>query len=176
MLAKIIKKLNNFKFTALLMEIVSGVAALYALASIFLYHFAGPLDPKSKNLVREVGFSNVEGGAYLGMILFFMAIITFFISVFVCYSLIPFVKNKEKTNPRKGLLLAGVVSAVFELVLIIFMILLLAKGVADGRGYIKVLIGVTLPFGVLSMIGSGLYIIPWLKCDFYMPQIVQDKK
>ena len=176
MLAKIIKKLNNFKFTAMVMAIVSGVAALYSFASLFLYHFAGSLDPKSKNLIRNVGFSQVEGGAYLGMVLFFMAIICFFISVFIVYSLIPFIKNKEKNNPRKGLLLAGFVSSFFELALMAFMIVLFAIGVEEGRAAVKVLIMVFLPFGLASTIGCALYIIPWLKCDFYMPQIIQDKK
>lgn len=176
MLAKIIKKLNNFKFTAMVVAANSTVAALYALISLFLYHFAGPLDPKSKSLIREVGFSNLEGGAYLGMVLFFMAIITLFISIFVVYSLIPFIQNKEKNAIRKGLLLGGFVSAFFEFVLMIFMIVLFAIGVREGRVAVKVLIMVSLPLGLVSTAGCALYIIPWLKCDFFMPQIAQDKK
>ena len=167
MFTKIIKKLNNFKFTAMLVEIVSGVAALYSLGAIFLYHFAGDLDAQSKGLVRNVGFSKVEGGAYLGMVLFFAAMLSLLISIFICYSLIPFIRNKEKTNPRRGLLLAGFVSSVFELLLLVFMILLLAIG--DPNTKIGIIL--TLPLGILSMIGSALYIIPWLKCDFYMPEI-----
>ena len=169
MFGKIIKKLNNFKFTATLMAIISGVAALYSLGSFFLYHFAGDIDPNSKGLIRRVGFSNLEGGAaaYLGMILFFFALISFFISVFIVYSVVPFIKNQEKTTPRRGLLLAGFISAIFELGLFIFMILLLAKGEPNT----KVLIIVSLPIGIASIIASGLYLIPWLKCDFYMPKI-----
>ena len=167
MLRQMIKKLNNFKFTALLVLIISGVAALYALGCLFMYHFAGPIDPEIQ--VRQVGFTGVQGGQYLGMFLFFMAIITLFISIYVAYSMVPFVQNKEKTNPRKGLLLAGFVSSIFEFVLIIFMILLMAIG----HPQTLVVIIVTLPFGLASMIGSCLYIIPWLKCDFYMPAIVQ---
>ena len=167
MLRKVIKKLNNFKFTALLVAIISGVAALYALGCLFMYHFAGPIDPEIQ--VRRVGFTGVQGGQYLGMILFFMAILTLFTSIYIAYSMIPFIQNKEKTNPRKGLLLAGFVSSIFEFVLIIFMILLMAIG----HPQTLVAIIVTLPFGLASMIGSCLYIIPWLKCDFYMPAIVQ---
>ena len=167
MLRQMIKKLNNFKFTALLVLIISGVAALYALGCLFMYHFAGPIDPEIQ--VRQVGFTGVQGGQYLGMFLFFMAILTLFISIYVAYSMVPFVQNKEKTNPRKGLLLAGFVSSIFEFVLIIFMIILMAIG----HPQTLVAIIVTLPFGLASMIGSCLYIIPWLKCDFYMPAIVQ---
>ena len=166
MIKKIIKKLNNFKFTAAVMAIASGVAALYALVSLFLYHFAGELEPP-KYLVRFVGFANVENGAYLGMILFFAAVISFFISIFIIYSLIPFLKNKEKVTPRKGLLLAGFVSGIFELVLIVFMILLIALD----KPNTLVLIIVSLPFGFASMAGCLLYLLPYLKCDFYMPEI-----
>ena len=167
MFRKIIKKLNNFKFTAIVAGIISGVSALYSLGALFLYHFAGDLDAKSRGLIRHVGFSNVENGAMLGMVLFFSALIAFAISAFIVYSLVPFMQNKEKNNPRKGLLLAGFVSAIFEFVLLIFMILLLAKGEPNT----KVLIIVTLPIGFASTIASGLYLIPWLKCDFYMPKI-----
>ena len=103
------------------------------------------------------------------MFLFFAAILTLFISIYVAYSMVPFVQNKEKSNPRKGLLLAGFVSSIFEFILIIFMILLMAIG----HPQTLVVIIVTLPLGLLSMIGSCLYIIQWLKCDFYMPAIVQ---
>ena len=167
MFTKIIKKLNNFKFTAMLIEIVSGVAALYSLGAILLYHFSGDLDKQSKGLIRNVGFSNVENGAYLGMVLFFAALLSLLISIFVCYSVIPFIKNKEKTSPRKGLLLAGFVSSIFELLLIVFMILLLVMGNPNT----KIGIILTLPLGILSMIGCALYIIPFIKCDFYMPEI-----
>ena len=169
MLSKIIKKLNNFKFTAMLVAIISAVSALYALGAIFMYHFAGNLDPQSKGLIRFVGFNGVEGGAYLGMSLFFMALISFFIFVYIAYSLIPFIQNKEKNNPRKGLLLAGSIGGVFQLLLVVFMIILLALGNPNT----KVIIIVTLPIGLLSAVAAGLFLIPWLKCDFYMPQIVQ---
>ena len=167
MLRQMIKKLNNFKFTALLVLIISGVAASYALGCLFMYHFAGPIDPEIQ--VRRVGFTGIQGGQYLGMFLFFAAILTLFISIYVAYSMVPFVQNKEKSNPRKGLLLAGFVSSVFEFILIIFMILLMAIG----HPQTLVVIIVTLPLGLLSMIGSCLYIIPWLQCDFYMPAIEQ---
>ena len=166
MYRKLIKKLNNFRFTSILMAIISGVCALYALASLFLYHFAGELEPP-KYLIRFVGFSDVENGEYLGMILFFASIISLFISIFVVYSLIPFIKNNEKVSPKKGLLLGGFVAGIFELVLIVFMILLLAIG----HPRTLALIIVSLPFGFASMVGCLLYIIPYLKCDFYMPEI-----
>ena len=181
MFRKIIKKLNNFKFTATIVAIISAVAGLYSLGALFLYHFAGELDPQSKGLIRFTGFTEyfVKGangvekniGPYLGMVLFFMALFTIFISIFIVYSLIPYIANKEKLSPRKGLLLTGFIGACFELVLVIFMIFLAAQK----QEAVKTALGIwlTLPIGILSTIGTGLYLIPWLKCDFYMPEIIR---
>ena len=175
MFRKIIKKLNNFRFTAILMACLSGLAAFYALASFFLYHFAGDLDPQSKGLIRNVGFTSTESGPFVGMVLFLAAILSFFTSIYVVYSLVPFIKNKDKIVPKKGLLIAGFVSAVFELVLFVLMIVLLATNppheseTADVVW--KVLLILSLPLGLVSTVGTGLYLIPFLKCDFYMPEI-----
>ena len=62
----------------------------------------------------------------------------------------------------------GFVAGVLEFGLVILMIALLAEHPNTLVGII-----ITLPFGILSMIGSLLYIIPWLKCEFYMPEIVR---
>jgi len=169
MFRKIIKKLNNFRFTALLMSCISGLAGIYSLVSFFLYHFAGdleevPPDEETEYLARIVGFSSRP---YLGMILFFMAVATLIISILVVYSLVPYLKNKEKLTPRKSLLITGFVSAFTQLGLLILMIVLVATETPNTA----VGIYLTLPLGVLSIIGLALYIIPYLKCDFYMPEI-----
>lgn len=169
MLNKLIKKFSNFKTTAITTSIISLVAALYALASIFLYHFAGDLDPQSKGLVRFVGFQEKP---FVGMALFFCALATLFISAFIVYSMFPFILNKERLSPRKGLLVAGFVSGVIEIALIIFMILLaLDKTVPNTKTYILW----TIPVGVLSAIASCLYLFPFINCEFYMPEIKQTK-
>ena len=163
MLKKIIKKLNNFKFSALIMSIVAGVGSLYSLGAFFLYHFAGPIS-EDDELVRVVGFSSRP---YLGMILFFMAIISLFIGIFLIYSFIPFIQNKEKVIIRRGLVLAGFVNAFFEFLLCVFMLLL----VILENPITELAIILTLPIGILASVAYGLFLIPYLKCDFYMPEI-----
>ena len=169
MLRKIIKKFNNFRFTAIVSAIVSGVAALYALGSLFLYHFAHPYNEEIK--VRDVGFIYLEKpmGAILGMLLFFFAVIALFISIYIAYSMVPFIKNQNKIAPRRGLMLAGFVAGIFELALVIFMILLI---VLDNP-QTKIGILIALPFGILSMIGQLLYLCLFLACDFFMPAVEQ---
>ena len=169
MFRKIIRKLNNFRFTAVIACIISGIAALYSLGSIFLYHFAHDIDPEIN--VRQVGFSTMKAptSQYLGMIFFFMAVLSLFISIYVAYSMVPFIKNKEKVSIRKGLLLAGFVGSIFQFALIALSLVMLLKDNPNT----KVWIIVSLPFGVLSAIGSCLYLIPFIKCDFFMPAIKQ---
>lgn len=178
MFRKIIKKLNNFRFTAILMACASGLAALYALGSFFLYHFAGDPDPVSKGLIRNVGFSDTPNGPYIGMVLFFAAIITLIVSLYIVYSTIPFIKNNDKVAIRKGLLLAGFISSIFELLLFVLMIILLVKNPHHEKESVyhlwKALLIVSLPFGFVSTIATGLYLVPFLKCDFYMPEIKRD--
>ena len=62
MLKNIIKKLNNFKFSALVMSIVALVGSVYSLTSFFLYHFAGDImeTGATVDLMRKVGFFDME--------------------------------------------------------------------------------------------------------------------
>lgn len=178
MIKKIIKKLNNFRFTAIVMTIISSVAAVYALSSLLFYHFAGALD--EDGLVRATGFSSekyikvnelgkatTNVGSYLGFALFVAILITLITGIMVAYNCVPYLKNKEKLLPRKGLLITGFVGSFFELVVIVFMILM----AVTEHPYTEIGVWLTLPLGILSMIGTCLYIVPFLKCDFYMPEI-----
>ena len=103
------------------------------------------------------------------MLLFFFAVATLFVSIYIAYSMVPFIKNQTKIAPRKGLLLAGFVSGIFQLVLIIFMILLITLD--DPLTKVGVL--VTLPFGILTMLGQLSYLFFFIACDFFMPAIEQ---
>ena len=166
MFKQIIKKLNNFRFTSILASIISGVAGVYALASLFLYHFAGELEPP-KYLIRHVGFNDRP---YLGMVLFFGILGTLVCSIIVVYLSVPFIKNKEKLTPRKSTILTGFIGAPFELLTIILMIVL----AASEHPQTEIGIWLTFPIGLLSMCGTALYLLPYLKCDFYMPEIKRD--
>ena len=165
MFIKIIKKLNNFKFTSLLAFCISAIAAVYAIFSFAFFHYAGDL-LENENYIRAVGFYYHENGGYLSMIVFISCFLSLILSIVVCYGSFPFIMNKEKMMPRKNNLMVGFVSGVLELILVIMMILLLGEHPNTLVGII-----VTLPFGILSTIGSLLYLIPWLKCEFYMPEI-----
>ena len=165
MFRKLIKKFNNFRTASIFGAIVAGVSAAYALASFFLYHFAGDVDLNIQ--VRKVGFTGVPGGQYLGMILFFAAVLTLFTSIYVAYSFVPYIKNKDKLLPRKGLFLTSFITSIFELILFILMVLLMVIGKPN------TLIGIiiSLPFGLLATIGMCFCLALFLKCDFYMPSI-----
>ena len=167
MFRKIIKKLNNFKFTSLLAMCISAVSGLYAIFSFAFFHYAGDL-LENENYIRAVGFYDKPNGGFLSLLVFLCAFLSLILSIVVVYGSWPFVKNQEKMAPRKNNLMLGFVAGVLEFGLVILMIALLAEHPNTLVGII-----ITLPFGILSMIGSLLYIIPWLKCEFYMPEIVR---
>ncbi len=174
MFRKILKKLNNFRLTSILAACISGVAAVYALLSFVFFNFAGELIEGSK-YYHEVGFyyhetaSGTSDGGVLSFFVFLCFVMTLICGIIVVYSSFPFIKNKEKLLPKKGTLIAGFVGGVFELGLVILMLMLLGEEPLTLVGLI-----VTLPFGILTTIGQCLYIIPYLKCHFYMPAIKKD--
>ena len=167
MFRKIIKKLNNFKFTSLIAMCISAVSGIYAIFSFAFFHFAGDL-LEHENYIRAVGFYDNPNGGILSFLVFMCALMSLVFSIVVVYSSFPFFKNQEKMAPRKNNLLMGFIAGVFEFGLVILMIALLGEHPNTMVGII-----ITLPFGILSMIGSLLYIIPWLRCEFYMPEIVR---
>ena len=170
MIRNFIKKLNNFKLTACIVSVISAVAAIYGITSMFLYHFAGDPQENTNGLIREVGFQTEKNGAYKGMVLFFAIVAVVGVSIFVVYSLIPFIFKKEKMTPRKGLLIAGFVAGIFEIVVVAFMFLL---AFSEKEPNTKAAILATSPIGILSSIGCLLYIVPFIQCDFYMPEIAK---
>lgn len=146
---------------------ISAVSGLYAIFSFAFFHYAGDL-LENENYIRAVGFYDKPNGGFLSLLVFLCAFLSLILSIVVVYGSWPFVKNQEKMAPRKNNLMLGFVAGVLEFGLVILMIALLAEHPNTLVGII-----VTLPFGILSMIGSLLYIIPWLKCEFYMPEIVR---
>ena len=183
MFRKIIKKLNNFRTASIVMAIISGVAAVYALASLLFYHFAGDLD--ESGLIRSPGFTSekfvkynalgrvIPGenlGLYLGLIVFLAFVGTLITGVMVAYSCLPYIKNKEKLLPRKGLLITGFVGSFFELVLIVMMIIM----AVSEHPHTELGVWLTLPLGLASLVGTALYLVAYLKCDFYMPEIKKE--
>ena len=172
MLRKIIKKLNDFKFTSLLAMIISSVSGLYAIFSFAFFHFAGDL-LENEVYIRKVGFYDLkigdsQIGGFLSFLVFMCAFFSLVLSIVVAYGSFPFVRNREKQMPRKSNLLVGFISGVFELGLVILMIALLGQHPNTLVGII-----ITLPFGIVSTIGTLLYLFPYLKCEFFMPEIVR---
>ena len=165
MVRKVIKKLNNFKFTSLLAMCISSVTVIYGIFSFAFFHYAGDL-LENENYIRAVGFYDKPNGGMLSLLVFLCAFLSIVLSIAVVYGSWPFVKNQEKMAPRKNNLMIGFIAGVLELGLVILMIALLGEHPRTSLG-----IGLTLPLGILSMIGSLLYLFPWLKCEFYMPEI-----
>lgn len=162
----VVKKLNNFRFTAMLVAIISTVAAIYALLSFFLYHFCGDINIYD---IRDPGFQSTQQERYLGMLLFFACLFSIVCAIFAVYNLIPALQNKTKIVPSRTPLIVGFAGTVFQIIVIILMIKLAFT--YEPVPKTKVAMIVSLPFGILSAIGTGLYMVPILSCSFFMPEI-----
>ena len=167
---QIIKKLSNFRFTAVLVAIISGLAAVYAIVSFILYNYCGELTEFGiTGDVRNVGFQSTPTERYLGMVLFFACLFTIVCGIFVVYNLLPAIKNKEKVLPSKAPLIVGCVGTLFQIVVIVLMAKLAFTYEPVPNTQTAMI--VSLPFGILLTIGTGLYLVPILCCKFFMPEI-----
>lgn len=162
---QIIKKLNNFRLTASIASGLALLAGLLSLGSLFLYHFAGETNGRG---FRIVGFNDKP---VVGFIYFMIILVTIILSITVIYLLLPSVRNKEKIVPSRTPLLLATISAGFQLALLVLSIVLIVTETPNTKvGFI-----VLFPFEVITIIGSALCILPYIKCSFYMPAIGQKK-
>lgn len=173
----VIKRLNNFRLTALIAAVSSAVAGLTSLGITFCYHFAGDVwertnahVPSFMNLgvdTSEYNLINPTYGKIMGMVFFLSLVIVIGLSIAGAYNLLPNIKNGEKVSVRKNFLLFNVISGVFQIVVLVFSILAITKEHPNTfGGYIA-----TIPFTVITLLVNILLIVPYLKCVFYQPAV-----
>lgn len=177
-LKPIIKKLNNFKFTALLALIGGGVALLLTILLFILYSRSG-INPETGEVIPAFfgGKTAVapKGNPSLyivGMIFFLFCIVSAILCIVIIYLSLPFVFPKDKMNPNKAIPWLVVSEGALNLGLIIMVIFLLI--VESSRMQVGFIIYIVL--GSLFLIYSLLFILPGLKCRFYMPSLLDDEK
>lgn len=164
---KIIKKLNNYRFTAAIVSIVSLIAGIVSLGLLFIYYYAGDT-PKTNKKPRVPSFAALGvDGRIMGMVFFLACILVIILSIAIIYLLIPALKNKEKVSPKKSPLILAVVNGGFQVVVLVFSILAI---VLETPNTLALYI-LTIPFTALTLIANFLVLIPLLKCVFYMPSI-----
>ena len=166
---KIINKLNNFKFTAMVLSGVSLLSGILGLGLLFIYYFAGNVSQKTSS--RTPSFANLGiGGKVMGMIFFIFCILVIIMSIVVIYNLLPAARNKEKVNPSKSTLICAVINGGLEVVVLIFSIL----AITLEKPNTLALYILTIPFTLLTAAANIFCIVPFLKCEFYMPEIKRD--
>ena len=165
MLRSIIKKLNNFKFTSLIAAIISAVAVVYGILSFGFFHYAGDL-LENELYIREVGFYNSPNGGLLSFLTYIFTLGTIICGIIVAYVSFPYIMNKEKLVPKKSTMMTAFIGGIFNLGLVILMIALIGTNPNTKTGLL-----VSLPFGILTSIGSLLCLFPFISCNFYMPEI-----
>ena len=161
----LVKKLNNFRLTAVVLSIISLVAGIVSLGLLFIYNFGGGVDSKDK--VQPSFVSLGSTGRLLGMVFFLFCIFVVILSVFIIYNLLPYMLNKEKLSPKKSPVVLAIVNGGLQVVVIIFSILAI---VLETPTTLALYI-VTIPFNVVTCVANFLCIILLRKCTFYQPAI-----
>lgn len=161
---KVIAFFNNYRKTSIVLSGVAVVSAIVGILYLIFYALSG-------GTKDDAVITAFHDRAILGMVFFLFSLFVIGISAYLVYAQFPAILNKEKIQIRKSPLILSVVNAAFQLVIAVFVIILLTSEQSKvAGGFIAVLV-----FNILSMIASALFIIPFLKCEFYMPAIIQDK-
>lgn len=163
---KIIKKLNNFRLTSIIVSAVSLVAGLLSLGLLFIYYYAGDISEATQS--RQPSFTSLgASGRILGMVFFLFCIFVVIASILVIYNLLPYVMNKEKVTPKKSPLIVAIVNASLQVVVLVFSILAIILEKPNTFGWYVA----TIPFNVITIVANYLCIIPLIKCVFYQPSV-----
>jgi len=167
-LKPIVKKLNNFKFTALLCAIGGAVSVILTIL-LFVFYARSGLDGNGN---VTIAFNYVKGvnspSIYIvGMIYFLICIVSLIVGIVIVALSFPFIFPKDKMTPKKSLPWLMVANGAIHFALIIMVIYLITSEFSRMKvGYIIYII-----VGALLLIYSLLFILPGLKCRFYMPQL-----
>lgn len=173
----IIKKLNNYRLTAIIVAGINLLVAIVGVALVFIYHLAGGdvPDKKTSTMPSFAGLDLVEGaeegqyitGKLMGMSFFIIIVAVLILSIYTIYALLPYILNKEKVTPKKSPLILSVINGGLEIAVLVFSILAITLETPYTKtGYI-----ITMPFTVITLIANFLCIVPLLRCVFYQPAI-----
>ena len=171
---KLIKKLNNFRLTSLIIAIVSLFAGGMSLGLMFIYYFAGNVSETTQARMPSFFSLDVQGetitgtsGRIMGMIFFLTLIIVLILSCVIIYGLFPAIRNKDKVLPKKSPLILAIINGAFEVVVLVFSILAIVLEKPNTfAGYCA-----AIPVIALTAIANILCIVPFLKCVFYQPAV-----
>lgn len=175
----IVKKLNNFRTTSFIISGLAILSVLVALGLILFYSFAGTFDDEIK--LQNTAFIDRP---IAGMMFFLSGIFAIIAGIVVVYLSIKPIANNDLFVPKKGSLIATLVSGFFHLIASIFTIILIATTASpsspnyEGLEVIKFRPGfiVLLVFSLLIVLASAFMILPLKSCEFYMPPIRNKEK
>lgn len=167
-LKPVVKKLNNFKFTALL-AVIGGVISILLTILLFILYSRSGVDTKTGEIITAfVGGQKHPGTYIVGMIFFLFLIVTIILGIVIVAIGFPYLFPKDKMNPKKALPWLMVANGGLHFSIIIMVVYLLATEYSRLKtGFIIYII-----LGALLLIYSLSFILPGLKCHFYMPSLL----
>lgn len=167
---ELLKKLNNFRLSSLIMAIVGVFGSLIGVGLLFAFSFS--------HVAREAGMrkSSMTTIAFwdnrvAGMVFFIAALVAIILGIVVAYLAMAYILPKQKLEPKRSfgwILLAENVVLVIDLVLI-FVLLNTEETVIPAVWAILAAL-IVLSFGF-----SALWVYPNLKCRYYTPEIAKKK-
>lgn len=162
---KIIKKLNNYKLTSRLLMVAGAIGIVFVAMAFVFYQFSGGYDTENS---RQLTAFAADDRKILGMIFFLACILVAILSISCIYCSLKYAFPKEKVNPNKVIPWLAFANGVLILFVTVFEIIIISTEASQTAvGFV-----IDIIVGFISGLYSISFILPALKCDYYMPALV----
>lgn len=160
---KVISKFNNYRTTSIVASVIAIVAILAAVGTLIFYEFAGYYDEEINMQITAFAERPIHG-----MVMFLSCLIVIISGIVTVYVSFPAIVNNDVVQTKRSRLIASFVASFFQLVVAVFIIILVTSDeeISTTSGFIAMLV-----FVILDAIAGALLLVPYLKCNFYMPPI-----
>lgn len=165
---ELIKKLNNFRRSAIFIAIGAFVGLVAIALMLALYQTSGSAIDAEGKAITTIAFKNNQ---IAGMFYFIFAIIAVIVGVTAFYKALLFIFPKTKKTPAKSIIWILFAENMLVLILNILVIFLLSTEKSNHTaGYV-----ISLILGFLSVIYSVLWLYPLFHCHFFYPELKSNK-
>ncbi len=164
---ELIKKLNNFRLSSLLLAIGALVEIIVAVLYLVLYQSNGLAEINGVETVTTALYSTDMKA--VGMFYFLTAFILIIVGITLIYKAFPFIFPKSKENPIHSLGWLLLAESILLMIMTVISLIIISTEVSrHTAGYIVLIV-----IAFLANIYSGLWIYPTLRCRFYCPEVVK---
>ena len=172
---KIIKKLNNFQFSSLLISLGAVVQLIVMVVSLILYQTSGitsSTDSSGSVTTSVTTAFHAQDKLILGMFYFICALLILILCVTVIARSLQFIFPKQKLVPQKSNFIILSAASLFSILLVIFNLLIVCgEECSHVPGFVIMII-----LGLLSSLYGLAWIAPFVRCRSYCPEVSKKTK